>query len=284
MKITPFIRLVRPVQWLKNLMLLFPPFLGGVLFQQGMFSLAFIPFVSFCLASSASYILNDLADCNVDKEHPFKKNRPLPSGEVTVGHALTIAVFALAIALFSASLVSQKFLLLLLTYVAVSTLYSLYFKHYPLIDIFFIASGFILRLIAGGEAFGVLISEWLFLTVFLLALFLSTGKRYSEKKALGEHAGQHRKALSSYPPGFLDGLLFMTGSAVLVTYTIYVISRHSDLLLYSVPLCCFGLLRYIMRVQSGKGGDPTESLTRDLPLLLVGVAWIVLVGLGVYGI
>ena len=87
----------------------------------------------------------------------------------------------------------------------------------------------------------------------------------------------------AYPDGFLDGLLFMTGSAVLVTYTMYVISRHSHLLLYSVPLCCFGLLRYILRVQSGKGGDPTESLTRDISLSIVGIIWIVIVGWGVYG-
>lgn len=283
MKIIPFIRLVRPVQWLKNLMLLFPPFLGGVLFlQQGMFSLALIPFASFCFASSASYILNDLADCNVDKEHPFKKHRPLPSGEVTVGHALVLAGILLAVALLLSFSVSGRFLTFLLGYLAVSALYSFSLKNYPLIDLFCISSGFILRLLAGGEAFGVIISEWLFLTVFLLALFLSTGKRYSEKKSLGSFAGLHRKALSSYPEGFLAGLLFMTGSAVLVTYTMYVISRHSSLLLYSVPLCYFGLLRYILRVQSGRGGDPTESLTRDIPLLIVGVTWVVLVGWGIY--
>lgn len=282
MRVFSYIRLLRPAQWLKNLMLLFPPFLGGTIFQEGLFTSILIPFASFCIASSATYIINDVADCKLDMEHPIKKYRPLPSGEVVIGHALLISGLLLLAAFNLASTVSVKFQILLLGYLGISVFYSLYLKNYPLIDLFCIAFGFILRLLAGGVAFGVAISEWLFLTVFLLALFLSTGKRYSEKKSLGIQAGQHRKALTAYPAGFLDGLLFMTGSAVLVTYTIYVISRHSTLLLYSVPLCCFGLLRYILRVQSGKGGDPTESLMRDLQLLIVGIAWVALVGWGIY--
>lgn len=283
MKILTFIRLLRPVQWLKNLMLFFPPFLGGAVFQIDSLITILIPFIAFCAASSATYVVNDIADCAVDKQHPVKKYRPLPSGAISVGKAFVLSGVLFSFAMVLAVSVSANFTVLLLFYVAISLLYSLYFKNYPLLDIFSIASGFIIRLLAGGEAFGVTLSEWLFLTVFLLALFLSTGKRYSEKRSLGDQAGHHRKALSAYPEGFLDGLLFMTGSAVLVTYTMYVISRHSSLLLYSVPLCCFGLLRYIMRVQSGKGGDPTESLTRDFPLLIVGVSWLILVGLGIYG-
>lgn len=251
--------------------------------QTGFFPTVLVPLAAFCLASSATYIVNDVADCKQDREHPVKKCRPIPSGEVGVGQALLLASLLLVAALYLAASVSGAFLLLLLAYLTVSFFYTVCLKNYPLLDLFCISSGFILRLLAGGEAFGVIISEWLFITVFLLALFLSTGKRFSEKRALGVDAGLHRKALSAYPAGFLDGLLFMSGSAVLVTYTMYVISRHSSLLLYSVPLCCFGLLRYIFRVQSGRGGDPTESLTRDLPLLIVGISWAVMVGWGVYG-
>jgi 4-hydroxybenzoate polyprenyltransferase len=263
-------------------MLLFPPFLGGIIFQVQLTSII-IPFISFCLASSATYIVNDAADYKVDREHPKKQFRPLSAGDVTLCHALWIAGILLVTALFFAASVSTTFLTLLTTYLIISALYSFYLKNYPLVDLFCIASGFILRLLAGGEAYGITVSEWLFLTVFLLALFLSTGKRYSEKKSLGAHAGGHRRVLSAYPDGFLDGLLFMSGSSVLVTYTMYVISRHSILMIYSVPLSCYGLLCYILRVQSGKGGDPTESLTRDPQLLLVGLTWSVLVGWGVYG-
>lgn len=282
MKTIPYIRLLRPLQWLKNLMLLFPPFLGGIITQPGFFSTIALPLASFCLASSATYIANDVADCEQDREHPLKQLRPVASGEIPSGRALLLAGLLLIAALYLALMVSTNFLLLLAGYLAISVLYSFSLKSYPLIDLFCIASGFILRLFAGGEAFGVAISEWLFLSVFLLSIFLSAGKRYSEKRALGGQAGLHRKALSAYPESFLDGLLFMSGSAVLVTYTMYVISRHTPLLIYSVPLCCFGLLRYILRVKSGKSGDPTESLMRDIPLLIVGVAWAFLVGWGIY--
>lgn len=151
----------------------------------------------------------------------------------------------------------------------------------PLFDVFSISAGFLLRLLAGGEAFGVPISDWLFLSVFLLALFLSIGKRLGEKIALGELAGEHRLSLASYSEIYLQGAMFMTGAVVLVTYTMYVISRQS--LIYTVPLCAFGLLRYILRIESGKSGDPTESLLRDGPLFAVSLLWVVMVGLGIYG-
>ncbi|KAB0664891.1 decaprenyl-phosphate phosphoribosyltransferase [Oryzomonas japonica] len=277
-----YLKLLRPTQWLKNLMIFFPPFLGGTFFLSVVRPTALVPFVSFCLASSATYILNDLLDMEHDRNHPEKRLRPLPSGRISPLSArvlaLTLAVAAIALAW----MVSLSFLSFLLLYGAVSSAYSIRLKEYALVDIFCISAGFLLRLEAGGAAFGVTISEWLFLSVFLLAVFLSTGKRLSEKNRLGVSAANHRKVLATYPEGFLDGTMFMTGGAVLVTYTLYVISRHSSLLLYTVPLCCFGLLRYILRVQSGKGGDPTESLLRDMPLFIVGLVWAVMVGWGIY--
>jgi 4-hydroxybenzoate polyprenyltransferase len=276
-------KIIRPVQWLKNLILFFPPFLGGNLLQQGLFAAGLLPFASFCLASSATYIINDIVDRESDRAHPKKKFRPLPAGNITVHQALLLAAILFVAAVYLAFSISLTFLLFLLAYLLVATAYSFFLKAYPIIDLFCISSGFLLRLLAGGEAFGVVVSEWLFLSVFLLALFLSTGKRLSEKKSLGEQASNHRKALSGYPDGFLNGSLFMTGSAVLVTYTMYVVSRHKAILLYTIPLCCFGLLRYILRVQSGKGGDPTESLTKDLPLFVTGLLWACMVGWGIYG-
>ncbi len=115
-----------------------------------------------------------------------------------------------------------------------------------------------------------------------LSLCLSAGKRLSEKQTLGvTTAASHRKVLMHYPDGFLDGVLFMTGSAVLVTYTMYTLSHN--FLLYTVPLCCLGLLRYILRVKSGLSGDPTESLLRDPWILIVGAGWSAMVGWGIYG-
>ncbi|WP_240732220.1 decaprenyl-phosphate phosphoribosyltransferase [Geobacter sp. FeAm09] len=261
---------------------LLPLFSGGTFFLSVACPAALLPFASFCLASSATYILNDLLDREHDRNHPEKRLRPLPSGLISPRSARALALALALAAMVLAWQVSGAFLLLVLLYGGVSSAYSIRLKEYALVDIFCIAAGFLLRLEAGGAAFGVTISEWLFLSVFLLAVFLGTGKRLSEKNRLGRSAASHRKALVAYPEGFLDGTMYMTGAAVLVTYTLYVISRHSSLLLYTVPLCCFGLLRYILRVQSGKGGDPTESLTKDLPLFIVGLAWAVMVGWGIY--
>lgn len=279
----PYITLLRPLQWLKNLMIFFPPFLGGTLLQSGMAMRGALPFFSFCMASSATYILNDVRDREHDRHHPDKRHRPLPSGKISVASAALLAIVLACASIVLAWTISSAFVLCLSIYLVVSIAYSVLLKDFALIDIFCISAGFLLRLEAGGAAFGIAISEWLFLSVFLLSVFLSTGKRLSEKNRLGGTAVSHRKALVAYPDGFLQGGMYMTGSAVLVTYTMYVIARHSAILVYSVPLCCFGLLRYILRVQSGKGGDPTESLLKDIPLFIVGLAWALMVGWGVYG-
>jgi decaprenyl-phosphate phosphoribosyltransferase len=275
------LQLLRPVQWLKNLMLFFPPFLGGLLLQPGLARRGAVPVVAFCLASSATYILNDLFDRENDARHPSKRHRPIASGRVAPAAAWCISLASLAGACYLGSLISPTFLLIMTAYLVISACYSMKLKEIPLVDLFCIASGFLLRLQAGGEAFHIVISEWLFLSVFLLAVFLATGKRLGEKGSLGEEAGGHRKALLYYPEGFLQGAMYMTGSAVLVTYTQYVILRH--VLIYTVPLCCFGLLRFIMRVQAGQGGDPTESLLKDAPLFVVGLLWAIMVGYGIYG-
>jgi decaprenyl-phosphate phosphoribosyltransferase len=279
--LTACLKLLRPTQWLKNLMLFFPPFLGGLLLQPGLLARGAVPFVSFCLGSSATYILNDILDRHNDARHPKKMARPIPSGRVSLPVASALALCALGASLWLACGVSALFLKLLIAYLVIAACYSLKLKELPVVDLFCISAGFLMRLEAGGEAFGIAISDWLFLSVFLLAIFLATGKRLGEKQTLGEDAGGHRKALLGYPEGFLQGTMYLTGAAVLVTYTQYVIARH--VMIYTVPLCCFGLLRFIMRVQSGQGGDPTESLLKDLPLFIVGFLWAAMIGWGLYG-
>jgi 4-hydroxybenzoate polyprenyltransferase len=281
--LTPSLQLLRPRQWLKNLMIFFPPFLGGTLLQPGMALRGARPFAAFCLASSAIYILNDLCDSANDGQHPTKRLRPLPSGRITSRGASVLAVTCALCSVLVAWGGGGAFLFCLTAYGVVSVAYSLRLKDIALVDIFCISAGFLFRLLAGGAVFGLHVSEWLFLSVFLLSIFLSTGKRLAEKRRLGDLAEQHRKVLESYPSGFLDGSMYLTGGAVLVTYTMYVLSRPSVLLIHTVPLCCFGLLRHILRIQSGGDGDPTESLTRDLPLFVVGVIWVVMVGWGIYG-
>lgn len=276
-----FLHLIRPSQWLKNLMLIFPPFLSGLILHSEFATKGIPAFVAFCLASSAGYILNDIMDLEQDRLHPKKRCRPLPSGALSATSAATLAVFLLCggVGLAAATL-SNRFLLFLVLYLLVTAIYSLKVKDIPLLDVFCVATGFIIRLEAGGEAFAVPISSWLFLSVFLLALFLSIGKRLTEKHNLGDRAERHRKSLAGYPDGFLEGAMYLTGGAVLVTYSMYTLSRSH--LFYTVPLCCFGLLRYILRVKSGQSGDPTESLLKDIPLLLVSLAWAAIIGWRLY--
>jgi|SRR6185369_2099252 len=272
--------MLRAAQWLKNLMLFFPPFLAGQMLLPGVAIRGVAPFGAFCLVSSAGYILNDLLDREGDAHHPRKCLRPVPSGAVTLAGARMFSAVLLISGLLLAGLISPRFLLLLAGYAAITASYSLLLKTLPVIDLFCISAGFLIRLQAGGELFHVPISPWLFLTVFLLAVFLSTGKRLSESRSLGDLAGEHRASLSHYPPGFLDGTMYMTGGAVLVTYAMYALNKQT--LIYSVPLCLFGLLRYMLRVSSGKGGDPTESLLKDRPLFVVGILWVLMVVWSIY--
>lgn len=261
-------------------MLLFPPFLDGKILSPGFWMIASLPLLSFCLASSATYIFNDITDRKRDALHPKKCQRPIASGAVSLPAAWAFAAVLVVLSCIAAAMVSPLFILLALLYLVISILYTLRLKQLPVVDIFCIAAGFILRLEAGGAAFGIAISDWLFLSVFLLAIFLSTGKRIHEKSLLGNVAVDHRRALGAYPHGFLEGTLYLSGSAVLVTYTMYVIPRPS--LLYTVPLCCFGLLRFMFRVMAGEGGDPTESLLHDRQLFAVSLLWVLMFGYSVY--
>lgn len=275
-----YLKIIRPHQWLKNLMLLFPPFLGGMIMKPGIVREGIVPFIAFCLASSATYILNDLLDSPRDRNHPLKKTRPVAAGQISIKAAGILSFTMTVAAIFAGFRVSTYFALFIVAYLAIFAAYSIKLKELPIIDIFCVAAGFILRLQAGGVAFNVVISEWLFLCVFLLSIFLSIGKRLCEKGELGAMAGLHRKTLEHYPEGFLDMAMSLSGAAVLVTYTMYSLTRQS--FIFTVPLCTFGLLRYILRVKSGQGGDPTDSLLKDFPLLVTGVLWVVMVALSIY--
>jgi len=280
MRLLSVIQLMRPWQWSKNLMVYFPPLLSGAILHYGFGLRMFLPFAAFCVVSSATYVFNDLIDLPRDVRHPEKCSRPLPAGAVSKPVAMLMAAVLMTVGLTIGGLISPKFFYLLLVYLLVSISYTLLLKNLPIIDIFCVSLGFVLRLYGGGEAFAVFISDWLFLTVFLLSIFLSVGKRYSERRALGETAGEHRPTLDEYPDGFLESALYLSGAAVLVTYAIYAISW--PFLVYSVPLCMFGLLRYLLRIKSGQSGDPSSALIKDVPLLATGILWLLIVGWSVY--
>ncbi|RMF44038.1 MAG: decaprenyl-phosphate phosphoribosyltransferase [Deltaproteobacteria bacterium] len=278
----PVVRLLRLHQWLKNLMMFFPPLLAGHylwLVEPGRWWGAFL---AFCFASSGVYILNDIHDREQDRNHPVKRSRPIAAGSVPVGVAVVLALvlFSLAGALVLGAPVQAK--ICLGGYLLLSAGYTLYLKSQPVFDLFCIAGGFLLRLLYGGAVFGVIISQWLFLSVLFLALFISAGKRRSELALQGESGSgaSCRPVLARYSPAFLDGVMFMSGTSALVTYTMYVVNRTS--LIYTVPLCCFGLLRYLMCAQAGRAGDPTLVLMKDSVLFVVGVLWALLLGWDIY--
>lgn len=280
--VNPWFQLLRPHQWLKNLILLFPLFLGGGLFSDLSWLDFVAPVLAFCLASSASYIVNDLHDREQDLNHPQKCHRPLAAGAISQLNAVFIALSLLILAGIIAWRQPPMFSVWLLAYLLLSLGYSFGLKDQPIVDVFCIASGFVFRLFAGGAAFGVSISDWLFLSVLLLAIYLSFGKRLSELRHEGGGSPEKiRPVLARYPGGFLEGGMYISGAAVLVTYTMYVLVH--PLLVYTVPICCFGLFVYLLRVMSGHGGDPTHALLKDPLLFLVGLVWVVFVGWSIYG-
>lgn len=274
------LKLLRPHQWIKNLMLFFPPFLGGILFVPGGFQKGLLPFAVFCMASSATYIFNDIRDREQDRLHPRKQHRPIAGGVVPVSQAAVLGSLLFVASIALSFRLPVAFWGWLMAYLGLSFAYSTVLKDQPVFDIFCIAAGFVFRLFAGGAAFGVRVSDWLFLSVLLLAIFLSAGKRLGEKQVLGDASGEHRKSLRGYPAGALEGFMSLSGAAVLVTYTMYVIAKHK--LIFTVPLCCFGLFRYMLIVKRGGSGDPTDSLLKDPVLFLVGLIWMIMVGVATY--
>jgi decaprenyl-phosphate phosphoribosyltransferase len=274
------IKLLRPQQWAKNLLLLFPPFFAGKIFDMPVRSYMFPSLLSFCLAASCSYIVNDIIDRETDKNHHSKKNRAIARGDVSVPLAVVIAVVLYLSAMLISSSVSRRFEVFLTLYFVVSFAYTFIFKNIVIADIFFIAFGFLIRVLAGGEAFNIVISSWLFLTVFLVALLLGAGKRLGELVCLGDNAGKHRKILNQYSHTFLEGLIWFSAAAALVTYALYTLERKNALF-YTVPLAAFGLIRYMYIVKQGKG-DPTEALLFDKQIMGIGILWACMIGLIIY--
>ncbi len=276
-----YLAMLRPKQWIKNLMMFFPPFLSGSLFSNSCITITgMVSFISFCFVSSALYIFNDLSDIERDVLHPLKRLRPLPSGAVTTKTAAVFSILLGVSGFALAFLVVRPLVPYLLLYATVTVAYTLWLKNIAVIDLFCISCGFLVRLQAGGAIFNVEISEWLFLSVFFLSLCLSSGKRLSELNLLGVDAIDHRSSLCGYSAGSLDAILQVTAATVLVTYSMYALAHEQ--LVYTVPLCTFGLFRYITRVKGGSSGDPTESLLRDVPLLCVSILWVLLVGWSIY--
>jgi len=271
-----YFKLLRIKHWIKNLFLFAGPFFGGRLFNKETVLMAFPAFIAFSLCASAAYIFNDIKDIEKDKLHSEKMKRPIASGSIRGRDALVIA-FSLIIPSFILSYqIAPAFFYYILLYLSIQIVYSLYLKHIVLLDIFCIASGFVIRVLAGGVSFNVEVSHWLLLTMFMISLMLAAGKRLGEINLLNEKAEEHRKSLIYYSTATLNEILLISASASLITYSLYTIEQFQSLV-YTVPIVTFGLFRYIMLSKRGMG-DPTDALTGDKWLALSVVLWLIVVG------
>ena len=266
------IMLIRPKQWIKNGFVLCPLLFTGKFLNSNALHQAIIATIMFCLASSATYIVNDMCDIDRDRRHPKKsKTRPLASGQTTKSSALVLLI-SIYIVLALSWLLAPKVLLVIICYLLLNLAYTFALKHQPVIDIFVIAIGFVLRVWAGAVALNVPISGWMLTTTLSLALYLAAVKRGQE---LSNSGVEGRKVLERYTKPLVDRYAEMSATCALVFYSMFVMSSKPQLVI-TVPVVLFGLFRYWYVVDVLDGGEsPTDALLKDWPLLLTIAAWII---------
>jgi len=264
-----FIRLFRPKQWIKNGFVLMPLlFLGH--FQPALIGKALLATVLFCLASSAVYIFNDIIDRKSDALHPQKSHRrPIAAGRISVRQA-TILLSIILVLLGISGLWEKSVLMIISIYLLLNLAYSLHLKRMPVVDIFIISSGFVLRVYAGAVALNAPVSSWMFITTLSLALFLASMKRRQE---LIGPASQTRAVLNHYTRSLLESYALMAATSTLVFYSLFVVNTRQELMI-TIPFVMFGIFRYWYIVEvNGQGESPTDVVFSDLPLLLTLLGW-----------
>ena len=272
-----YFALLRPKHWIKNIFLFAAPFFGGTLFSKTTLPVALPAFMAFSLCASAVYIFNDIQDIEHDRLHPKKKKRPIASGSISRNSALFFAFVLASLSFVISYGISTVFVCFILSYLAIQVLYSLYLKKVAVFDIFCIASGFVIRVLAGGSAFHVEVSRWLLLTMFMISLVLASGKRLAEARLLQEKAEEHRKSLDVYAISTLNEILMISSSGALIAYALYTVEQYRHLV-YTVPVVTFGLFRYLLLSKKGVG-DPTDALTHDTWLVVTVILWLFMIGL-----
>ena len=302
-RILALFRAMRPRQWVKNLAIFV-----GIVFAQRLLSLpilgrALLAFIAFCLASSVIYLLNDLLDLENDRQHPVKSKRPLASGALPASWAvvamgvLLLVCAGLVVTVFFIPIDGQRdifasyggaslmFALTVAAYLLLMALYSVRLKHVVLLDVFIIASGFVLRIVAGTVVLPVIISPWLYLVTILLSLFLALNKRRNELVLLEGQASNHRQILKEYSVPLLDQMITIVTAATLMAYSLYTFqsSTGNHHLMITIPLVLYGMFRYLYLVHMRmEGGSPEEVLLRDRHILATVVLIVALVILVLY--
>jgi 4-hydroxybenzoate polyprenyltransferase len=268
--VTALLRLVRPKQWIKNTFVLAPLVFARSYGDPKSIELALLAFGLFCVASSACYVVNDIHDIDSDRAHPVKRlSRPLAAGTISVrSAALLLAV--LYGALVVGFIAHPPLAVPIAGYIVLNLAYTYYLKHQPVLDIFSIASGFVLRVYAGAEGIGVPLSSWMAVTTLCLALYLAAIKRRQELATAGTNA---RRVLLEYSIALVERYAEMSAVGALIFYSLFVMSTNNKLVV-TIPLVIFGLFRYWYVVEAKEGGEsPTDALLTDWPLIACIVAW-----------
>jgi len=283
------IRTMRPTQWTKNGFVF-----AGIMFDQQLLEpeplgRVIAAFVLLCMAASTIYIINDLVDIERDRQHPRKRNRPLASGQVPVKMAVAAAAILFAGSLAGSLLLDLRLAAVIVGYLALHIAYSFWLKTIVIIDVFAIAAGFILRVVAGVVVIDVTnFSPWLYVCAGLLSLFLAIGKRRQELIMLADNAQNHRETYKDYNMALLDDMLRVVTIGSVLTYMLYTIEAPTirttgHYMMLTVPFVVYGVFRYLYLIHvKGEGSAPDELLFKDIPLLADVVLWVVAVGLILY--
>jgi len=280
----------RPTQWTKNLVVFAGLIFGEQLLNPEAAGTATLAFAAFCVLSSAAYLVNDVRDREADRLHPLKSRRPIASGVLAPGAALGAAAVLAGAGLGAAFWISAGFGAVALGYLTLLAAYTATLKHHVILDVLTLSAGFVLRAAGGAVAIDVPVSRWLLLLTLLLALFLALSKRRAELVALADDAKGHRPSLAEYSPYLLDQMISVVTASTLLAYAFYTISPDTALrfgtedLIFTVPFPLYGIFRYLYLVhRRDGGGNPSEHLLTDRPLLVCVALWGAAVILILYG-
>jgi decaprenyl-phosphate phosphoribosyltransferase len=291
-RVAAWVRLARPKQWIKNLLVFAAPAAAGVLGHPRALLLSAGAFAVFCLAASGTYLLNDALDAEADRGHPAKKHRPVAAGSVDARLAMAVGALATVLSVGAGWwLAGYRLAVVMALYGAISAAYSLRLKHEPILDLAGLSSGFILRAIAGGVAAGVALSDWFLIVASFAALFVAVGKRSAEHAYLGEARGDHRPVLAEYPAVFLRSVRLLSAAVTITAYCLWAFERaavasggrrHPIFFELSIVPVVVALLHLELRYEAGGGGAPEELALADRTLQVLGAVWVVLFAFGVY--
>lgn len=283
------IKLLRPMQWSKNSVVFAALVFSKHLLEPHYLLLVAAGALSFCLVASGAYVMNDIRDCERDRLHPLKALRPLPAGRIGRTTAAVLAVLLVAFGIGLAVSLNPEFAGLVTLYFGLQVAYTFVLKEIVILDVMAIAAGFVMRAVAGGVVIDVPVSPWLIICTFLLMMFLGFCKRRHEIVLLEGRATDHRAILREYSPYFLDQMISVVTASTVVAYAIYTASPEvrdklgTDKLYLTIPFVLFGIFRYLYLVhQKEEGGNPTQLLLSDRPLIVGIVSWFLTVAVLLY--